>query len=393
MSEGLLNGRRSKALPEKSKKKRSCLACCVWYKENDGIAIFNASDQGDFMEIMEIQGLSGTSRILVGETLASLSGYLPDTKVVVITDENIQRLHGEAFRQYPTITIGQGEPHKTLDTLAHIYAELIRLGVDRSSFIVAIGGGIVSDITGFAAATYMRGVPYGFVATTLLAQVDASVGGKNGVNFGGYKNMVGVFRQPRFVICDPHLLVTLPKQEVLCGLAEVIKHGAIADRALFTYLQANVQAVLALEPAVIEHLVHQSVVIKAGVVNADETEQGQRRILNFGHTIGHAVEKLSGIPHGQAVSIGMQVAARLSTKLAGLPTEQAGALQQLCKDFGLPTRLETPRTEVADALRKDKKKSGSEIHFVLIEKIGRAKVVDLDLEEVDRLLAELDTGE
>jgi 3-dehydroquinate synthase len=341
------------------------------------------------MKIFEIQGQSGTSRILVGEALANLAQHLPATKIVVVTDENVQRHHGDAFRQYPTITIGLGEGQKTLDTLAHLYGELIRLGVDRSSFIVAIGGGIVSDITGFAAATFMRGVPYGFVATTLLAQVDASVGGKNGVNFGGYKNMVGVFSQPRFVICDPHLLTSLPREEVLCGMAEVIKHGAIADKALFAYLQANVQAALALEPAVIEHLVHQSVVIKAGVVNEDETEQGRRRILNFGHTIGHAVEKLSAVPHGQAVSIGMQVAARLSTTLAGLPIEQVDALTQLCRDFNLPTTLEIPISQVAEALRKDKKKSGSSIHYILIEKIGKAKVVDLDLDELDRLLEAL----
>jgi 3-dehydroquinate synthase len=235
----------------------------------------------------------------------------------------------------------------------------------------------------------MRGVPYGFVATTLLAQVDASVGGKNGVNFGGYKNMVGVFSQPRFVICDPRLLITLPRQEVLCGMAEVVKHGAIADKALFSYLQTNVKAALDLDPNVIEHLVHLSVVIKAGVVNEDETEQGRRRILNFGHTIGHAVEKLSAVPHGQAVSIGMQVAAHFSRVLADLPTAQAEALIQLCKDFGLPTTLDIPIENVADALRKDKKKSGDSIHFVLIEKIGKAKVVDLELAEVDRLLAKL----
>lgn len=341
------------------------------------------------MQIFEIQGQSNTSRILVGEALTNLTRYLPDTKVVVVTDENIKRLYGDAFSRYPVITIGLGERHKTLETMAEIYAQLIRLEVDRTSFILAIGGGIVCDVAGFAAATFMRGVPYGFVATTLLAQVDASVGGKNGVNFGGYKNMVGVFSQPRFVLCDPHLLTTLPREEVLCGLAEVIKHGAIADGDLFAYLQTNVQAALALEPTVIEHLVHRSVVIKAGVVNEDETEQGGRRILNFGHTIGHAVEKLSGVPHGQAVSVGMQVAARLSTRLAGLPTEKARALMQLCKDFGLPTRLEIPTAKVAEALRKDKKKSGSSIHYVLIEKIGKAKVVELDLDELDRLLEAL----
>jgi 3-dehydroquinate synthase len=341
------------------------------------------------MKVFEIQGHGGASRILVGEVLANLRRYLPDTKVAVITDETVKRLYGDAFSQYPTITIGQGESSKTLDTMAEIYAELIGLEVDRSSFIVAIGGGIVCDIAGFAAATFMRGVPCGFVATTLLAQVDASVGGKNGINFGGYKNMVGVFSQPRFVICDPHLLVTLPREEVLCGLAEVIKHGAIADSNLFAYLQTHVRPALALTPAVIEHLVHRSVVIKAGVVNEDETEQGRRRILNFGHTIGHAVEKLSGVPHGQAVSIGMQAAAKISTRLAGLPTEEAEALIQLLDDFGLPTELNLPLEAVTAALRKDKKRSGDKIHYVLIEAIGKAKVVDLDLDALDRLLEAL----
>lgn len=339
------------------------------------------------MQIFEIHGQRSASRILVGEVLANLPKHLPGGKVVIITDENVKRLYGDAFSQYPTITIGLGEGHKTLDTMAQIYAELIRLEVDRSSFIVAVGGGIVCDITGFAAATFMRGVPYGFVATTLLAQVDASVGGKCGVNFGGYKNMVGVFSQPRFVICDPHLLTSLPETEVLCGLAEVIKHGAIADMELFAYLQENVEAALAVKPAVMEHLVHQSVVIKASVVNEDETELGRRRILNFGHTIAHAVEKLSSIPHGQAVSIGMQVAANISTRLAGLPMEQAETLTRLLLDFGLPTALDLPKDKVAAALRKDKKKRGGNIHYVLIEAIGTAKVVDLDLDEVDRLLA------
>lgn len=340
------------------------------------------------MQTFEIHGQSGTSQILVGEVLANLPQYLPTGKVVIITDENVKRLYGDSFSQYPTITIGLGEGHKTLDTMAQIYAELIRLEVDRSSFIVAVGGGIVCDITGFAAATFMRGVPYGFVATTLLAQVDASVGGKNGVNFGGYKNMVGVFSQPRFVICDPHLLTSLPEAEVLCGLAEVIKHGAIADKELFGYLQENVQAALAVEPAVMEHLVHQSVVIKAGVVNEDETEQGRRRILNFGHTIGHAVEKLSGIPHGQAVSIGMIVAARLSIRLKKLPAAQVAALKALLQELGLPTELTLPIDAVAQALRKDKKKSGSQIHYVLLEEIGRAIVVDLDLDELGWLLGD-----
>ncbi len=186
--------------------------------------------------------------------------------------------------------------------------------IDRTAFIVGIGGGIVCDITGFVASTYLRGVRFGFAATTLLAQVDASAGGKNGVNFSGYKNMVGMFNQPEFVICDPEVLQTLSERDRGCGLAEIVKHAAIADDGLFCYLEENVGEVLALSPPTVRRMVYDSVVIKSEIVNRDEKETGERRKLNFGHTFGHAVEKITGAPHGEAVSIGMMVAARLSAR-------------------------------------------------------------------------------
>ena len=182
------------------------------------------------------------------------------------------------------MTVGAGESAKTLDTAGRLYEELMALSVDRSGFIVAVGGGIVCDVAGFVASTYLRGIRFAFVASTLLAQVDASVGGKNGVNVGGYKNMVGVFNQPEFVICDPHLLGTLPQNEILCGAAEIIKHAAIADSALFGYLEENSHRLFDLDEAVVEKLVYDSVLIKSGVVNRDEKETGERRKLNFGHT-------------------------------------------------------------------------------------------------------------
>jgi 3-dehydroquinate synthase len=231
----------------------------------------------------------------------------------------------------------------------------------------------------------MRGVHFGFVATTLLAQVDASVGGKNGVNFSGYKNMVGVFNQPEFVICDLDLLKTLPKREVLCGMAEIVKHGAIADADLFAFLEENAQGALELDPVVVERLVYDSVVIKSAVVSRDEKEAGERRKLNFGHTFGHAIEKTSGVPHGEAVSAGMAAAARLSAQKGLLAHAEADRLIALLDRLGLPTRIPAKPESVLDALRKDKKRKGAGIHFVLLADIGRAVIEEIPLAELDRV--------
>jgi 3-dehydroquinate synthase len=257
------------------------------------------------MHEIVVDGNTGRSRIMVGERLDNVSAYLPGGHTIVITDENVGRLYQNRFPAADTITIGCGEKHKTLDTLAFIYDRLIALEADRASFIVGIGGGIVGDICGFAASTYMRGLRFGFVPTTLLAQVDATVGGKNGINFKGFKNMVGVFQQPEFVIVDTGLLKTLPPEEIASGLAEIAKHACIADPAYFDTIERGCDAIDAMDQAVLLDLVHQSVVIKARVVNRDEREAGERRKLNFGHTLGHAIEKTLGISHGAAVSVGM----------------------------------------------------------------------------------------
>lgn len=328
----------------------------------------------------------GKSVILIGERLENLKKYLPVKMPIIITDTNVQIHWGHYFPPGAVITIETGEAIKTLDTVSGIYDQLLELDADRGSFIVGIGGGIVCDVAGFVASTYMRGVRCGFVSTTLLSQVDASVGGKNGVNFGGYKNIVGVFRQPEFVICDQNLLQTLSPGDFQCGFAEIVKHGAIADDHLFAYLEQNWARALAHDPEVIEKVVHDSVMIKSTIVNRDATEQGERRKLNFGHTLGHAIEKVLQVPHGEAVSAGMVLASKLSEKRGYLQLGDATRLSNLLEKFNLPVRLEFNRQQVFEAIGKDKKREGDRLKFVLLKKIGEAVVNEISIHELDELL-------
>ena len=231
---------------------------------------YSSNSEATGMITYRISGTTGTSTILIGEQLQNLAAHLPDRKPIIITDSNVGRLYAKNFPPAPVITLEPGEPSKSLTTIDKIYDRLLDLEADRSGFIVGIGGGVVCDIAGFVASTYMRGLRFGYVATSLLAQVDASVGGKNGVNYRGYKNLVGTFNQPEFVICDPHLLKTLPEKEVLCGLAEVVKHALIKDPALLVFLEQNGDGIRSLAADVIERLVSDSVAIKSAVVNQDE---------------------------------------------------------------------------------------------------------------------------
>jgi 3-dehydroquinate synthase len=334
------------------------------------------------MKAIRIHGRTGDSTILVGESIRSLKKYAPLERTVVVTDENVRRLYQKDFPPCKVIEIGSGEKVKTLESVREIYQRLTEIPADRSSFIVGIGGGVVCDIAGFVASTYMRGVKFGFVSTTLLSQVDASVGGKNGVNLGGYKNMVGVFNQPEFVICDLNLLKTLPEKDLLSGFAEIVKHAVIGDPELFSYLEANYERGLSLETEVIQRLVCDSIVIKSSIVNRDEKETGERRKLNFGHTFGHAIEKTAGISHGEAVSAGMVIASELSKKRGYLSPEEAEKIVTLLKKLKLPCRIQIDRSGVLDALKKDKKRNGSSIYFVLLKAIGHAFVEEISINEL-----------
>lgn len=338
------------------------------------------------METITINTNSGTSRILIGERMENLQRYVPAAKPIIITDVNVGKLYPPDSMASDVITIGTGEKIKTLDTVGDIYAHLVSSGADRSAFIVGIGGGIVCDISGFVASTFLRGVRFGFVATTLLAQVDASVGGKNGVNFEGYKNMIGLFQQPEFVICDPELLKTLPQKEISCGLAEIVKHAAIADADLFEYLERHAEGILALDRQVIEKLVRVSVRIKSSIVSRDETEKGERRLLNFGHTFGHGIEKVTAAAHGEAVSMGMVMASALSVKKGLLSAEEDQRLRGVLKNLKLPTRFKAQPPKILDAIAKDKKRAGDHIHFVLLNGIGKAVVEPITVKELKETL-------
>lgn len=322
---------------------------------------------------------------MVGESIDNLEQYIDARNTVIITDNTVSRLYQQQFPVGPIISIGMGEKIKTLETVKTIFNQLVELEADRSTFILGVGGGIVCDIAGFVASTYMRGTRFGFVSTTLLSQVDASVGGKNGVNFGGYKNMVGVFNQPDFVVCDMLLLKTLPVREILCGFAEIIKHGAIADGPMLDFLENHRDAALDLDKAIIAHLVYRSVEIKAGVVTRDEREHGERRKLNFGHTFGHALEKLTGIPHGEAVGIGMVLAANLSVEKGLLSRNDASRLEKIIHSFGLPIRPPVDVPSMLAVMRKDKKREGERIHFVFLDALGSACVEEIEFKELYRL--------
>jgi len=338
------------------------------------------------MKTVKLNTPIGESIILIGERLENLKQYLPLNMPIIITDTNVEKHWGHHFPPGAVITIDTGEMIKTLDTVSVIYDKLLELDADRSSFVVGIGGGIVCDIAGFVASTYMRGIRFGFVSTTLLSQVDASVGGKNGVNFGGYKNIVGVFSQPEFVICDQNLLQTLPPREFQGGFAEIVKHGAIADDHLFEYLEQNWARALAHDPEVIEKVVHNSVIIKSTVVNRDATEHGERRKLNFGHTLGHAIEKVLQVPHGEAVSAGMVLASELSEKKGYLQSQDSNRLSSLLEKFRLPVRFEFNREKVFAAIRKDKKREGDNLKFIFLKKIGEAVVNQISISELVELM-------
>ena len=342
------------------------------------------------MRTLEIKGITGTSRIMVGERLENLKDYIPADKYVIITDKNVGQIYGKDFPQCEVIQISTGEKIKNIETLQYIYEKLLALEADRSVFIIGIGGGIVCDIAGFIASTYLRGVRFGFVSSTLLAQVDASVGGKNGVNFHGYKNMIGNFNQPEFVICDMNLLKTLPKREVLCGFGEIAKHAFIGDAGMCDFLEENYKKALNLDEEVITRLVYDSVVIKSTIVNRDEREKGERKKLNFGHTFGHAIEKTTDILlHGEAISVGMVVASHLSASKGLLSKQDVERIETLLAMLELPITLDINRKKMIDAIKRDKKRQGDDIDFVLLDGIGNAVLEKISIKELEDVVFDL----
>lgn len=331
--------------------------------------------------------VTGGSRVYLGIAKELLPDLLPQKRVIVISDSNIDRTHSDLIAPYEHILIGQGEQAKSLATLEDIYRQLIDMGADRSTFILGVGGGIVTDIAGFVASTYMRGVEFGFITTTLLGSVDASVGGKNGVNVGGFKNMVGVFSQPRFVICDAELLHTLPDREFRAGLAEVIKTAILGDAELFEILERSDFDKIRNSATLLEDIIVRCVQVKASVVAEDERESGRRRILNLGHTLAHAIEKLSSkFSHGEAVAIGLYHITMSALSHNMISKEESDRIFAILEQYGFDTALPVERKEILKAIEGDKKRKGDSIHLILPTAIGSVDDKSVKLVELAELL-------
>ena len=320
---------------------------------------------------------------LLGEP-ATWSEVPSSDQALIVSNITVAPLYGEALRRaiaarhrvVNLVALPDGEAHKTWQTLNLVFDALLQSNADRKTVIYALGGGVVGDMAGFAAACYMRGVPFVQVATTLLAQVDSSVGGKTAINHPLGKNMIGAFYQPRLVVCDLDTLATLPPREFSAGLAEVIKYGPIADMEFLAWIEANIEALMARESRAVAHAVRRSCEIKAAVVGADEREAGLRAILNFGHTFGHAIEAGLGYGewlHGEAVGCGMVMAMHLSQRLGFIDTAFVDRVTALVRKAGLPVSGPSLGADrYLELMRVDKKAESGEIRFVVIDKPGSA---------------------
>lgn len=327
------------------------------------------------------------SRVVVGSVGEWLPRLLPQKRVIVVSDTNIDRHYHSLIEPYDHVLIGLGETSKTLRTLDVIYRRFIELGVDRSCFVLAVGGGIVTDVAGFAASTFMRGVEFGFISTSLLGQVDASVGGKNGVNVDGYKNMVGTFTQPRFVVCDVNLLRTLSAREFRTGLAEIIKAGVIGDATLFEMLEQADFSTLQRDSDTLREMVYRAVKVKADIVERDERESGDRRLLNLGHTLAHAIEKSSSkFNHGEAVAVGLAMIADVAAKQGLLAVEDKERILNLLQRAGFALEPPVEVRTLLKAVKRDKKAEGNDIYIVFPRAIGRCEVVKMPVEEFKALV-------
>jgi 3-dehydroquinate synthase len=343
--------------------------------------------------------------VYIGSGLLSQTGrYLKESgfagRFMVVTDSTVNGLYGHRLSwaleadgfEVSTLEVSPGEEQKSLENAGLLCEKLTSLRAERATPILALGGGVIGDLAGFVAATYRRGVPLVQLPTTLLAQVDSSVGGKVAVDHGQLKNMIGAFYQPEMVITDVSTLKSLPDSELKNGLAEVIKTAVIRDEQFFAFLEENVEKIKSLDEDVLEEIVFRSVRIKAEVVGEDELDTGSRHILNYGHTVGHAVESVSGfkLRHGEAVAIGMVAAARLSNKRDMLGDGEVKRLWELIAQAGLPTEM--PKLgveEIMQAMKHDKKVREGKARFVLLESIGNAAIVDdVSQELVEEVLTE-----
>ena len=319
-----------------------------------------------------------SSEIVVGSVRENLKDLLPKGRTIAIVDSEVDALTGITEHLPESILIPGGEENKNLELAEMLWKELIDSKVDRNTFLLGVGGGVVTDLVAFVASTFMRGVRFGLVPTTLMGQVDAAIGGKCAVNLGGYKNMVGVFAPADFVLCDAELLKTLPEREFRAGVAEIIKSSIVGDRELFELLESSDLKSLMTHSALLEEVVRRSGAVKCEVVASDPYEKGVRRVLNLGHTKAHAIESLStDYTHGEAVAVGLVWVARLSAERGVLPAEEAERICAVVEKYGLPTSVELPEEELLEAMSHDKKSLLGRVKIVLPESIGKCLITDL----------------
>ena len=317
-------------------------------------------------------------------SFAQIGNLVEKDRSVFITDQHIYDHHKKFFKGTKFIQIPAGESFKVQYIVDTIIDQLISLGADRQTTLVGVGGGVVTDITGYVASIYMRGVPFGFVPTSILGMVDASIGGKNGIDVGNYKNMVGVIRQPAFLFYDVALLQSLPPEEWVNGFAEVIKHAAIRDVTLFRELEKNSIISYRKNKNMLSDLIRKNVLIKSAVVQKDEFEGSERRLLNFGHTLGHAVENVYHLPHGHAISIGIKAACLISEEM--LNFKETARVTNLLQQYGLPIDIPVDFGKVIEIMRMDKKKTRDTMHYVLLEKLGKAVIKPIPMVQLEKLL-------
>lgn len=317
-------------------------------------------------------------------SIKNLEKLAPKKNSVIITDDHVFKAHGPRFKGWNVISLKPGEEYKIQATADAVIETLIGMRADRSTRLVGIGGGVITDITGYVASVYMRGLDFGFVPSSLLAMVDASIGGKNGIDVGEYKNMVGVIRQPSFLLYDFSLLESLPLEHWSDGFAEIIKHACILDAKAFQILQQEDLASIARNKTLLASLVRRNALLKTKLVQKDEFERGNRKLLNFGHTLGHAIETQYELSHGQAVSLGMIYACRLSEQLKGF--KETEAVRQVLQQYGLPVEASFNMDKVLKILRMDKKRVSSNMNYILLEKIGKGVIEPIALRKLEQLL-------
>ena len=316
-----------------------------------------------------------------------LSAILDKKKTIVLTDENVFDAHQEKFIGWQVIVIEPGEENKVQSTVDQVIDLMIEMAADRTTTLIGVGGGVITDLTGYVAAIFMRGIACGFVPTTLLGMVDASVGGKNGIDVGAYKNMVGTIRQPKFLFYDYSFLKSLPESVWSDGFAEIIKHACIKDAVAFKQLADEDIHSIQRQPAILAAIIERNVLLKTKVVQGDEFEKGERKLLNFGHTLGHAIETQYGLTHGQAVAIGMSYAVQLSEQLIGF--KDAAQVREVIQQYQLPVYGEYDMKKVLEILKMDKKRVDNSMNYILLEKIGKGVIQSIPMVQLTKILQKI----